>query len=290
MSRVIVLAGHRRSLASILLLARLARQQVRPTAVLCSSEWTLRRVRGWYRRYRGDLLAKMVAGLGLSRGGQFDHEREVLQERLQQLDVPQRHLAELCKQLHVPLHFTSDINDNNCRKLVEMYQPDFAIYSGGGILRESFLKRVRRGVLNMHLGPLPHIRGMNAVEWSLYFGLVPTATLHYIDPGIDTGPILAARTLDVHRGEALGLIRGRAVVAGIELLTEHFADIVADKCPPQPNPRDLGRQYFSMAPPLKDLIQRWLDAGLTPVARADQVGADDLRPAPQRFHEAGAAR
>src|SRR5438105_1981863 len=102
MSRIVLLAGYRRSLASIVLLAQLARTgsgTLLPRAVVCPSEFSLFRLMHWYRRYRSDLLPKILSGLGFTAGGQFDQERQVLLESLRDLNVPHRNLRSLCKEL-----------------------------------------------------------------------------------------------------------------------------------------------------------------------------------------------
>ncbi len=48
----------------------------------------------------------------------------------------------------------------------------------------------RLGILNVHLGLLPEVRGMSSPEWSLLQGVPLGITFHYMDAGIDTGPVL----------------------------------------------------------------------------------------------------
>jgi methionyl-tRNA formyltransferase len=134
----------------------------------------------------------------------------------------------------------------------------------------------------MHCGPLPQIRGMNGVEWALFFGFRPTVTLHYIDKGIDTGPIVAERTLEVKQGESLGRIRARTVLAGVDLLLDRLEAVASDRAACRPNPGGQGRQYFVMSPILKKTVQNWIDRGLTPFLSATEVDWSDLRPAPER--------
>ena len=51
--------------------------------------------------------------------------------------------------------------------------------------------------MNFHPGDLPHYKGCSAPEWQLYENRDIISTCHFIDEGIDTGPILAKRKLDV---------------------------------------------------------------------------------------------
>ncbi len=52
--------------------------------------------------------------------------------------------------------------------------------------------------LNLHLGKLPEYRGMRPVNWALRNGeSVAGVTLHEVDAGIDTGPIVAQMTFSI---------------------------------------------------------------------------------------------
>lgn len=282
---VLVLAGHRRSLPAILLTSLLTAPEWRgPTlcGVVYVSEFSLGRLGQWYRQYRSRLWSKLWSGLGFSTGNPFDQERDTFLKRLDTAGVPYRNLATLCKERGIPLCGVKALNGTDCLAVVQRLRPDLLIYTGGGILREPLLLLPRLGTLNMHCGPLPHVRGMNGVEWSLFLGLRPTVTLHYIDKGIDTGSILAWRTLEVAQGEPLGGIRARTVLAGIDLVLERLSDVAAEKHPTLLNPTTKGRQYYAMAESLKGVVQTWIDRGLTPLLDPSEADPDDMRPAPVR--------
>lgn len=61
-----------------------------------------------------------------------------------------------------------------------------------------FLDRFEHGVLNGHPGALPRFRGNAAPNWAIIAGDPEiVATVHRMDPGLDSGPILAQRSLRV---------------------------------------------------------------------------------------------
>ena len=69
----------------------------------------------------------------------------------------------------------------------------------------------------MHLGLLPEIRGMNSPEWSLLKRIPVGITIHYVDAGIDTGPILQRSEFpDAKRCRSLSELRNRLIAFGIE--------------------------------------------------------------------------
>lgn len=70
------------------------------------------------------------------------------------------------------------------------------------LLRASFLNRAGVPVLNVHPSLLPAFRGLNAQRQAIEAGVDETgATVHYVDAGMDTGPIVAQAKLRIRPGE-----------------------------------------------------------------------------------------
>jgi len=70
------------------------------------------------------------------------------------------------------------------------------------LLGAEFLDRVPAPVLNVHPALLPAFRGLNAQRQAIEAGVrVTGATVHFVDSGIDTGPILLQVPLDVLPGD-----------------------------------------------------------------------------------------
>jgi phosphoribosylglycinamide formyltransferase-1 len=66
------------------------------------------------------------------------------------------------------------------------------------LLDAAFLARFPGRVINVHPALLPAFPGIGAVEQALARGVkVFGVTVHFVDEGIDTGPIIAQRTLDL---------------------------------------------------------------------------------------------
>jgi len=70
------------------------------------------------------------------------------------------------------------------------------------LLSPGFLERVAVPVLNVHPSLLPEFRGLHAQRRALESGArVTGATVHYVDPGMDTGPILLQAPLEILPGD-----------------------------------------------------------------------------------------
>lgn len=74
---------------------------------------------------------------------------------------------------------------------------NLAIQGGTGIIKNQVISKFNYGILNFHPGDLPNYKGCSAPEWQLYENKDIISTCHFIDEGIDTGPILDKKKLNV---------------------------------------------------------------------------------------------
>jgi len=71
------------------------------------------------------------------------------------------------------------------------------------LLSEPFLDRFPGRILNVHPSLLPSFPGAHAVEDALAHGVKVTGTtVHFVDQGIDTGPIVLQEAVAVHEGDS----------------------------------------------------------------------------------------
>jgi len=66
------------------------------------------------------------------------------------------------------------------------------------LLEPAFLARFPQRVINVHPALLPAFAGLGAIEQALAYGVkVFGVTVHFVDEGVDTGPIIAQRALEL---------------------------------------------------------------------------------------------
>ena len=66
------------------------------------------------------------------------------------------------------------------------------------LLSPAFVARFRGRILNVHPSLLPAFPGTRAIEQAVEYGVrVTGVTVHFVDEGVDTGPIVAQRPLDL---------------------------------------------------------------------------------------------
>lgn len=66
------------------------------------------------------------------------------------------------------------------------------------LLSRGFLERFRGRVINVHPALLPAFPGLHAVEQALDYGVkVFGVTVHFVDQGVDTGPVILQRGIEL---------------------------------------------------------------------------------------------
>jgi phosphoribosylglycinamide formyltransferase-1 len=65
-------------------------------------------------------------------------------------------------------------------------------------------------IVNIHPSLLPAFPGKDAIGQAYRAGVKVTGvTVHYVDEGMDTGPIIAQRAIPIHEGESLAQLEAR---------------------------------------------------------------------------------
>lgn len=107
------------------------------------------------------------------------------------------------------------------------HQPDLVVSAGFmKILGAAFLSRFPGRVVNTHPALLPSFPGAHAVADALAYGVrVTGCTVHLVDGGTDTGPILAQRAVPVLDGDDEATLHERIKVIERELLVEVLATL-----------------------------------------------------------------
>ena len=96
------------------------------------------------------------------------------------------------------------------------------------LLTKPFLDRFPGRIVNTHSAPLPEFPGAHPIEDVLAAGVPETAaTVHYVDEGVDTGPIIAVERVPVQAGDTVESLRARVQAVEHELLPRVVAELVS---------------------------------------------------------------
>ncbi|MHA0288895.1 phosphoribosylglycinamide formyltransferase [Mycobacterium sp. C3-094] len=105
------------------------------------------------------------------------------------------------------------------------HEPDLVVSAGFmKILGSEFLSRFPGRVVNTHPALLPAFPGAHAVADALAYGVrVTGCTVHLVDAGTDTGPIVAQQAVPVLDGDDEATLHERIKVIERELLVDVLA-------------------------------------------------------------------
>ena len=118
---------------------------------------------------------------------------------------------------------------------------DLAVVAAYGlILPAAILEAPKGGCVNVHASLLPRWRGAAPIQRAILAGdEVSGVTIMQMDEGLDTGPMLLKRELDI-RGKNAGEVTKEMAKLGAETLI----DWLSDRAPPEAQPAD-GATYAS---------------------------------------------
>ncbi len=89
------------------------------------------------------------------------------------------------------------------------------------LFRKPFFDHYGGRIVNTHSAPLPEFPGAHPIEDVLAAGVPETAaTVHYVDEGIDTGPVITAERVPVYPGDTPDLLRARVQAVEHRLLPQ----------------------------------------------------------------------
>jgi methionyl-tRNA formyltransferase len=128
--------------------------------------------------------------------------------------------------------------------LVQM-KPDAAvIIAYGQIIPRRLLEIPRLGWMNLHGSLLPKYRGAAPIAWAVIHGETKTGlTTMKLDPGLDTGPILLQREIEIGGDETAPELGKRMAELGAPLVTESL--IKLDRGEITPVPQDSTQATFA---------------------------------------------
>lgn len=93
------------------------------------------------------------------------------------------------------------------------------------------------GILNIHPSPLPAGRGPQPVFWTLRRGeQITGVTVHRMDGGLDTGPLVAQETVPVSPGVSAPELENSLMARGARLLVTTLPGLAAGDLQPWPQP------------------------------------------------------
>ena len=151
-------------------------------------------------------------------------------------DVQQSGILEHARKLNIdarfiePGKFRTKLDDDAEPKFVEELQrADVDLIALAGfmrVLKGEFLRTFEGRIINIHPSLLPSFPGLAAWKQALDHGVKVTGcTVHFVDAGVDSGPIIAQQTVPVLDGDTAESLHQRIQLAEHELYPKCVAAI-----------------------------------------------------------------
>ncbi len=118
---------------------------------------------------------------------------------------------------------TLDVNSRQTINLIKVADPDVVVVSGVSLLDEVLLTSIGdTTVLNIHCGITPRYRGSHGAFWAIVNKDWENAgtTVHVIDRGVDTGPIVGQKTIDPAWDDDPRFLAFKQNIVGTELVIQ----------------------------------------------------------------------
>lgn len=177
-------------------------------------------------------------------------------------------LAELraeCDAEPVPSHLRIDVdnlNDDGAIAKIRALKPKAVFVASTGMLRRPLLESCACPVVNYHSGVNPAYRGINGGYFALANGEPENfgVTLHLVDLGVDTGPILATNRIETAANDNIQTYMTLMAAKSQDLVVDTMARVLAGDAKPLPKSPLPSAQYY--APTLGQYLGNGLKRGV----------------------------
>ena len=128
-----------------------------------------------------------------------------------------------------PQHRVPSVNDEGMVALLTSLRPVLVVVNGTRIIAARVLESAGCPVVNLHAGITPRYRGVHGGYWALaeHHPEWVGTTVHLVDPGIDTGGILAQTVFDVTGDDSFATYPYLHLVHGLPLLGDQVDKVLA---------------------------------------------------------------
>lgn len=258
-SGVVITAGFDKSEAATTLVELFRKNGIPVKGIIIVSPFSFRRVRLFLKKKGFSSILKSIRRLTGFQKSQSDNQVNYIEQFRSKHQISIRSLKKWARINQANIISVNSLNSGEAIHFLADSDPQWLIYSGGGILKEPLINQMDGRILNAHQGPLPEIRGMNAAEWSILLDEKKVSTIHLINQGIDTGKIIKEIPYSVDENDDIESIRAKAIIKGIEGLIEVGSKEALDGFNVRNNHSEY-RQCYSLSNAMRELLRLKLKA------------------------------
>ena len=149
-------------------------------------------------------------------------EQAVIQKHFDARDASEHEWFRDHDKVQVPARWLRPGECNDSLEIASMRraQPDVVLVFGTGLLKQPLIDAFAGNILNIHLGLSPYYRGAGTNFWPLVNGEPEFcgATIHFLDAGVDSGPIIAHVRPEMAASDGPHDIGNKTIMAAADML------------------------------------------------------------------------
>jgi len=151
-------------------------------------------------------VAVFASGSGTNLQAIIDAEIQSIQIVLVFTNNPQAYAIERAKNHNIPVEVIDHKNyqtreeyEKNIIEVLDPYKLDLIVLAGFmRILSPVLVRAYKNKIVNIHPALLPSFPGINSARLALEYGVKYTGvTVHFVDEGVDTGPIILQSIVEI---------------------------------------------------------------------------------------------
>ncbi|MBI1282356.1 MAG: formyl transferase [Anaerolineaceae bacterium] len=121
----------------------------------------------------------------------------------------------------IPTLEVDSVNGAEVTALLKEHKPQVVVVTGTGIIAKKILA-LAPTFINIHVGITPRYRGVHGGFWAVYEGRLDLAgtTIHRVDPGVDTGAIIAQVPITVEPNDTYRTLPVKQYLAALDAMTQ----------------------------------------------------------------------
>ena len=137
-------------------------------------------------------------------------------------------LSKAAHELTLPVLSGAHVRDENTIQKIAALHPDIIFCIGSmQLIPKRVLAIPRLGVVNIHPAILPKYRGRYSTAHAIFNGEKETgATLHFMDAGIDSGPIIAQKIFPIRKEDTARVVYDKFTEVGTKLFREFIESLM----------------------------------------------------------------
>lgn len=152
--------------------------------------------------------------------------------------------------------------------IIEQFKPDVGlIMTFPFILPEEIINQPKKGFVNFHYGLLPYCRGPQPILWHLLNNDSEAGvSLHQLDTGIDTGPIIMQEKIQIAPNDTYGTLQTKLAYLAAKQAV-NFLKILSYGTIIPSSPQDESKAAYYNMPAAKNLTINWEEMSAEKIVR-----------------------